>query len=64
MCWTPAATAASMTFGASRAEDLSMLQARITDEIFGALAPDQRREMERLLRTFVEAAGDETADEC
>jgi DNA-binding MarR family transcriptional regulator len=50
--------------GASRAEDLSSLQARISDEIFAALAPDQRRELERLLRIFVEAAGDETADEC
>jgi DNA-binding MarR family transcriptional regulator len=50
--------------GTSRAEHLAILQAKISDEIFGALASEQRRELERLLRTFVEAAGDETTDEC
>ncbi|MBF9134392.1 winged helix-turn-helix transcriptional regulator [Plantactinospora sp. S1510] len=50
--------------GASRAENLSILQAEISDEIFGALTSEQRRELERLLRTFVEATGDETTDEC
>ena len=50
--------------GASRAKDLGILQAKISDDIFGALAPEQRRELERLLRTFVEAASDETTDEC
>jgi DNA-binding MarR family transcriptional regulator len=50
--------------GASRAENLSILQAKISDEIFAALTSEQRRELERLLRTFVEAVSDETTDEC
>ncbi len=50
--------------GAGRAEDLGILRAKISDEIFGALTFQQRRDLERLLRTFVEAAGDETTDEC
>ena len=50
--------------GAARAAELGILQARISDEIFGPLTPGQRRDLERLLRTFVEAAGDEAIDEC
>jgi DNA-binding MarR family transcriptional regulator len=50
--------------GAGRAADLAVLQARISDDIFGALTPEQRRQLERLLRTFVDAAGDEPTDDC
>jgi len=51
--------------GVRQAEQLNALQARISDDIFSALNAEQRRQLERLLLTFIGSAdADESTDEC
>ena len=55
--------------GAAQAEKIGTLQAEISEEIFSDLSPDQRRQLGRLLLTFLESVGDnrggdEAIDEC
>ena len=49
--------------GAGQAAEITALQARISAEIFGGLTGEQRRQLERLLITFVESAGGEDTPE-
>ena len=51
--------------GAGQAEEINTLQAKISNEIFGALSPEQRRQLERLLLAFIESTGgDKATDDC
>jgi DNA-binding MarR family transcriptional regulator len=51
--------------GVAQAEEISDLQAAISEQIFSGLNAQQRRQMTRLLAIFVESTqGDQAADSC